>query len=176
MNIRKIMITLFMCILASLLLTVARADGFHLPESLRYIDEEAFAGTAVEEITLPESVIHVGENAFAFTEKLESIQIPNNSIMLSDNGILRIGGITRNGQRIPGHSNHIGIIPGNVPHTASSEEITTKKKTQFRRITADEIIPPGETANQKRIRTYEESKRNISPIHPELPPDDWIFP
>ena len=75
MSIRKSILAVFVLLSAVFLLAVAHADEFHLPESLKYIDDEAFSGTAVSKVSLSDSLIHVGNNAFAFTENLENIQM-----------------------------------------------------------------------------------------------------
>lgn len=50
-------------------------EGFTLPEGLQVIGEDAFAGTAIEEVTLPASVVRVEPRAFADTPELKAFHI-----------------------------------------------------------------------------------------------------
>ena len=52
------------------------AEGFTLPSSLQTIEEEAFAGTAMENFEFPEALTDVGDRAFADISALESVTIP----------------------------------------------------------------------------------------------------
>ena len=53
--------------------------AFRLPASLRFIEDEAFEGTAIVSIDLPETVESIGENAFANIPTLRSVKIPENT-------------------------------------------------------------------------------------------------
>ena len=50
---------------------------FLLPGSLKFIEEEAFEGTAPVSVKLPDSLIQLGDRAFANTRNLRSIFIPD---------------------------------------------------------------------------------------------------
>ena len=52
------------------------AEGFALPSSLQTIEEEAFAGTAIENFEFPAALTDVGDRAFADISALESVTIP----------------------------------------------------------------------------------------------------
>ena len=52
------------------------AEGFTLPASLQTIEEEAFAGTAIESLVFPETLTDVGDRAFADISALETVTIP----------------------------------------------------------------------------------------------------
>lgn len=47
-----------------------------LPQSLRYIREEAFGETALEELTVPESMELIAEKAFYSCDRLRKIEVP----------------------------------------------------------------------------------------------------
>ncbi len=66
-------------------------EGFKLPEGLQVIGEDAFAGTAIEEVTLPASVVQVEQGAFADTLELKAIHFekPENLFGYADPVILR---------------------------------------------------------------------------------------
>lgn len=172
MNIRKVIfLTVFAVV--SLLFAFAQADEFKLPEGLKCIDEEAFSGTAIREVTLPESVVHVGENAFAYTEKLESVRIPECTTLFSDSGIYRGGMITRTpfrNQQQP--LQQIRDIARALPSAGFSNG---KKETSFRRITREEILLT-QSVQSDWARRYEEGKRNPPPEQPEMPPIELVFP
>lgn len=51
--------------------------AFHLPDSLRVIEDEAFEGTAIVSAELPDSVERIGERAFADISVLRSVKIPD---------------------------------------------------------------------------------------------------
>lgn len=52
------------------------AAVFHLPASLRTIEDEAFLGTAPETVLLPEAVTRIGSRAFADMSALREVGIP----------------------------------------------------------------------------------------------------
>lgn len=56
--------------------------AFHLPASLRSIEDEAFMGTASEAVYLPEAVTNIGSRAFADMQTLRSISIPPNTLSI----------------------------------------------------------------------------------------------
>ncbi len=61
------------------------AEGFTLPASLQTIEEEAFAGTAMENFEFPEALTDVGDQAFADISSLESVTIPpTDGLTISD--------------------------------------------------------------------------------------------
>ena len=63
----------------------AEAEGFTLPASLQVIEEEAFAGTAIENVEFPESLTAVGDRAFAELPGLETVTIlPTDILTVSD--------------------------------------------------------------------------------------------
>ena len=172
MNIRKIIfLTVFAVV--SLLFAFAQADEFTLPEGLQFIDEEAFSGTAIREVTLPESVVHVGKNAFAFTEKLESIRIPERTTLFSENGIYRGGMITRDPFRKQQQPlQQIRDIARGMPPAGSSDR---NKEKVFRRITREEVLLT-QSVQCDRAKRYEERNRNPPPVLPEMPPVELVFP
>ena len=49
---------------------------FELPASLQAIDDEAFAGTAVQTVFLPDGLIRLGDRSFADIRTLRSVFIP----------------------------------------------------------------------------------------------------
>ena len=55
------------------------SPGFVLPASLRFIDDEAFAGTAIVRVEIPESVESIGEKAFGDIPTLTSVKIPEHT-------------------------------------------------------------------------------------------------
>lgn len=56
-----------------------------LPASLQSIEDEAFEGTAIREVTLPDSVAYIGERAFANITSLCKIQIPAATKSIANN-------------------------------------------------------------------------------------------
>lgn len=61
------------------------AEGFNLPASLQTIEEEAFAGTAIENFEFPKMLTDVGDRAFADISALESVTIqPTDGLTISD--------------------------------------------------------------------------------------------
>ena len=69
----------FLAVICGLILfsSACAEEGFTLPEGIRIIGEDAFAGTAIEEVTLPESVFLVEKGAFADAPNLEKIHVEN---------------------------------------------------------------------------------------------------
>ncbi len=51
-------------------------SAFQLPASLKYIDDEAFAGTALVNVDIPENVEYIGERAFSNIPTLRKVIIP----------------------------------------------------------------------------------------------------
>ncbi|MBQ6480480.1 MAG: leucine-rich repeat protein [Anaerolineaceae bacterium] len=54
-----------------------------LPISLMIIEDEAFEGTAIEQVELSDSVISIGNQAFANIKTLRSIRIPMSTISIA---------------------------------------------------------------------------------------------
>lgn len=52
-------------------------DRFSIPEGVIEIDDDAFAGSDVEQVDIPESVVTIGTGAFARCHSLKKIQIPD---------------------------------------------------------------------------------------------------
>lgn len=80
----------------------AGADGtaaFTLPASLQVIEEEAFAGTAIERTELPESVTAVGDGAFSGIPGLASVTVPaTDHLTISDSAFSGSGGVIIRGE------------------------------------------------------------------------------
>lgn len=62
----------------------ASAD-FNLPASLTVIEDEAFAGTAIETVVLPDTLEVIGDFAFADIPTLSSVEIPQSVHAIGDN-------------------------------------------------------------------------------------------
>lgn len=62
---------------------IYQADNV-LPSALQEIDKEAFAGTAIQTITLPDGVLSVGDNVFVDNAFLTDIFIPASVEDISD--------------------------------------------------------------------------------------------
>ena len=63
-------------------------EGFTLPASLQVIGEEAFAGTAIENMELPESVTTVGDGAFSGIPGLGTVTVPaTDHLTISDSAV-----------------------------------------------------------------------------------------
>lgn len=58
-------------------------EKFKLPEYIQIIEEEAFEGTAIENIVLPRSVSIIGEKAFANISTLKTVQIPLTTLSIA---------------------------------------------------------------------------------------------
>lgn len=175
MSIRKSILVLFILLSAFFLVSVAHANEFHLPESLKCIDDEAFSGTAVSKVSLSDKVIHVGRNAFAFTENLEDIQISDNTHLITEKGIIRNENITQSPRRDNKQSLQSKGTDGSLFNINSSER-NAKKRTLSRWVTKEEKNLMTKSVQSDRARTYEESKRSIPVEQPEFPPVDWVFP
>ena len=92
---KKALAAIALCLLALTALSFACAEegsGIHLPSALLALDEEVFAGTAVEEVYMPKNLVAVGERAFQDTARLTGIHFAGNTLLLSPGGFIRAGG------------------------------------------------------------------------------------
>lgn len=65
-------IIFLLCILLIPFASVAEEQS-QLPESLKFIGEEAFSGTSLEEVKVPKGIQRIEENAFAFIDGLKAV-------------------------------------------------------------------------------------------------------
>lgn len=84
-------IILLVCYLL-LLVSLANAENqsgkqgvFHLPSSVKVIEDEAFSGTAAESVVLQDNVEFIGEKAFADIPTLSDIYIPKTTQFIAEN-------------------------------------------------------------------------------------------
>lgn len=61
-----------------------------IPESVKYIGDEAFYNNMIKDVTIPDSVISIGNSAFSFN-RFEEICIPNSIKHIGDNPFLCCG-------------------------------------------------------------------------------------
>ena len=171
---KKAVTAVLLCLLVLIALSFACAEGdsgIHLPSSLIVLENEVFAGTAVEEVYLPRSLAAVSERAFADAENLEAIRFSGNTLMLPQGGVLRISGCRTS----PGKEEQVG---GRSPvfcadqHTDRSEK-SKKKKTEH--VPAGEM-PDGGAAGNLKGNCFAENRYICQQERPELPPVDYIFP
>lgn len=62
---------------------VITGSTFKLPDSLQYIDDEAFAGTALVSVDIPENVEYIGERAFSDIPTLRKVNIPEKTTYIA---------------------------------------------------------------------------------------------
>ena len=62
---------------------VITGSTFKLPDSLHYIDEEAFAGTALVSVEIPENLEYIGERAFSDIPTLRKVNIPEKTTYIA---------------------------------------------------------------------------------------------
>lgn len=62
---------------------IAVLSAFQLPASLQYIDDEAFAGTALVSVEIPENVEYIGERAFSDIPTLRNVNIPEKTTYIA---------------------------------------------------------------------------------------------
>ena len=77
---KTVLIWVFLIVLICLPMA-SGAEGFTLPASMEVIEEEAFAGTAIENVEFPESLTEVGDRAFADNPDLEIVTFPATEIL-----------------------------------------------------------------------------------------------
>ena len=108
-------------------------EGFTLPEGLRVIGEDAFAGTAIEEVTLPASVVQVEPGAFADTPELKAIHIekPENLFGFADAVVLRGPVTIERPEKIPNPSERtIGLSEPVFPPQGSENDNRKQRKAE----------------------------------------------
>ena len=82
---------ILLILLLSALLSFVYADSYEeakgtfvLPSSVQIIEDEAFSGTAAEDVILSENVESIGKNAFSENSQLSDIYIPETTVHIAD--------------------------------------------------------------------------------------------
>lgn len=65
----------------------AEIETVEIPETVKEICENAFIGSDLREVTVPKSVEHIGEGAFALCDRLKSFTLLNGKTTFGTNGI-----------------------------------------------------------------------------------------
>lgn len=115
-----------------LLLCLGTATGeegpvFVLPAGLVEIEEEAFSGTAVQNVVLPDGLQSVGDNAFENTEELKDVYVPSSVETLSDsafpeNGQLVIHGTEGSAAQKWAEKHRVAFAPRTAWRTTAQDE------------------------------------------------------
>ena len=102
---KKALAAIALCLFALAAVSLACAEedsGIHLPSALLALDDEVFAGTAVEEVYMPKNLVAVGERAFQDAARLTGIHFAGNTLLLPQGGFVRTGGRrTLSGEEMP---------------------------------------------------------------------------
>ena len=70
---------------------------FRLPSSLMVIEDEAFEGTAVQQVVLPEGLLSIGESAFENAPFLTDVYIPGTTEYIADSAFSMTANLTIHG-------------------------------------------------------------------------------
>ncbi len=178
---RKKTIFVFLTVICGLLLfSSASADGgFTLPEGIQVIGEDAFAGTAIEEVTLPESVVRVEEGAFADTPELTEIHIekPSNLFLGENTAFLDEPVTIRKPDADPGKApgRMAGMSSPALPWNGNKTEEKKVSESERESSLKEENIPRNGLVPE-RARKTEEGRSMRPQEREEIHPVECDFP
>lgn len=149
-------------------------SGFHFPSGLQVVEDEAFSGTAAEEIVFPDGFIYLGENAFEGNSELTDVYIPPSTQYIADtafpmNSALIIHGVEDSYAQEWAEENNVPFVVENIwkpiLKTVSIQKIGIAFLFQI--VIPKKIIKIGSRAEDESIRPQD---------RPEMYPIDYSFP
>ena len=135
---------------------------FQLPASLKFIEDEAFEGTAIVVVDLPETVESIGENAFANIPTLRSIRIPDATKQIAKTAFAGSSNVTITAApgsyaRAWARENDVSFVPLTVMYAGTgSVQFSASTGNRHEQIDADVYGPAGGTEKRPQWRPLNE--------------------
>ena len=151
-----------------------------MPSSLRIIEESAFENTAPTSVFLPESVEYIGDRAFAGTARLAVVFIPPKTQYIGENAFAGCDGLVIVGA--PGSYAQKWAIEHGYRFVSMDVWLLIKTdrsrfKELFRRVTIGEMLSPKDLDSLRYFfRSYIDSPDTDPKKRAELYPIEYDFP